>query len=76
MLKPCPCGQVPDNLSVHHPGSKWSSVSGDCCGEWFIEAKIWYAEDNEAEKIAIEFWNNTPRGRKHSEMQSTRKSRK
>lgn len=63
MLKPCPCGKTPEKLVIQSPGGKWSNVSGDCCGEWFIEAKLWYHEKDEAERIAEKFWNESPRGR-------------
>jgi len=66
-LKPCPCGETPNSICIplSHEDLKWVSCSGNCCGEWAIEFRnIGYnkLDSPEIMKLAIEAWNNAPRG--------------
>ena len=63
-LRPCPCGKTPALLSVMEGGScKWAFVSGDCCGEWYVEFRTQYKEldSDECYALAVEAWNRTDR---------------
>lgn len=64
-LKRCPCGKIPNELFVSSTESrKWANVNGSCCGEWMIEFRTNYKPLNSDEcmALAIEAWNNAPRG--------------
>jgi len=65
-LKECPCGEIPNALSVTDAGQggKWALVSGFCCGEWMLEFRTNYhgIETSECMELAIECWNETKRG--------------
>ena len=65
-LKRCPCGEIPTTLILadNGQGGKWATASGDCCNEWSIEFRTYYAEldSDDCMDTAIEAWNNTPRG--------------
>jgi len=70
-LKPCPCGNVPDELHVIDTGqgSKWAMCFGSCCNEWSIEFKTQYHDfsSQECMELAIEAWNAAPRANKPTE---------
>ncbi len=65
-LKPCPCGRTPTKLSIVSDNAKWFRCAGNCCGEWEIEFRSNYSfpKSKEAKKLAIEAWNDAPRGDK------------
>ena len=45
-LNPCPCGKTPEKLQINDGSTyRWRWVSGDCCGEWSIEARVFYGDD-------------------------------
>ena len=66
-LKPCPCGEIPENLSIDDSDCKWFTCCGDCCGEWFIEFRSGYLSmERDKEKImemATDEWNETKRAK-------------
>ena len=67
-LKPCPCGKIPPGLSIQDGDTfRWKQISGTCCQEWWIEARI---NDHELliDDMAEEAWNSAPRGHKDSEV--------
>ncbi len=73
VIKPCPCGRIPDQLYIA-PGnsSKYALVSGCCCREWIVEFRInsfrlnsLDIESDEAMELAIAAWNSAPRGFKN-----------
>jgi len=63
-LKPCPCGKVPERLSIMDGSTyRWRYV-GCPCDEWWIEANVRYADRNDAEEIyskCVDAWNRAPR---------------
>ena len=63
-LKRCGCGAVPNTLTIT-PGDtcKWAWVSGDCCGEWYVEFRTDYKplESDACMRLAIFAWNDAPR---------------
>ena len=62
-LAMCPCGQHPEELHLENSfAEKWSRVSGDCCNEWTIEFRSQYKIDDEKMRLAVEAWNESPRG--------------
>ncbi len=63
-LKHCPCGKTPEYLLIDRYGSKWAFVCGNCCNEWHIEFRLQYnnSDSPEGMKLAIEAWNESPRG--------------
>ena len=64
-LKRCPCGEVPTTVCViEGNSSKYMHVVGGCCGEWMIEFRTNYhpAGTSECKALAVEAWNNAPRG--------------
>ena len=65
-LKKCPCGKTPIELWITDAGQggKWANVEGGCCGEWMIEFRTQYNDlkSGECMKLAIEAWNDAPRG--------------
>ena len=63
-LKPCPCGQIPDQIGVMDGHSvKHAFAYGTCCGEWYIEFRTDYkrADTPECMALAVAAWNGTPR---------------
>ena len=66
MLKPCPCGQVPEALTItdNGQGYKWASATGTCCDEWSVEFRTQYNDytSDACRELAIEAWNEAPRG--------------
>jgi len=64
-LKKCPCGKVPDELFIAEGSTfRWRYVSGNCCGEWAIEARV-ESGLNDSEGIKHECmvaWNDACRG--------------
>jgi hypothetical protein len=60
-LKQCPCGQTPSFLIPDTEGTKYAFASGDCCNDWFIEARINYMSGDEAQKLLRESWNSAGR---------------
>lgn len=62
-LKPCPCGETPDQLCIMEGDIKWAWVSGSCCGMWSLEFRTNYhpLDSEECMKLAIEGWNSSPR---------------
>jgi len=64
-LKPCPCGKIPSELHIiGEDRQKWQYVSGGCCSTWEIEFRSFYNPTGSEElmELAIEAWNNAPRG--------------
>ena len=65
LFAPCPCGRKPTDLIIADAGqgSKWATVSGNCCGEWSIEFRTGYFALTSSECIgyATEAWNEAPR---------------
>ena len=60
-LKPCPCGLTPDSLSIQSGDTfRWKIISGTCCQEWWIEARI-NDSDPHLDEMAIDAWNSAPR---------------
>jgi hypothetical protein len=66
-LLACPCGAVPEELFIRCGSThRWRYVSGDCCGEWEIEARVPVVgeeanlKDQQADACA-RAWNNAPR---------------
>lgn len=66
-LKPCPCGKVPERLSIMDGSTyRWRYV-GCPCDEWWIEASVRYADRNDADAIyalCVDAWNAAPRSDK------------
>ena len=64
-LKPCPCGKTPSDVSQYgSPYDKWVWASPDCCGEWSVEYRSGYAQNEDDQKRNAEFaWNNAPRAK-------------
>lgn len=64
-LKPCPCGEVPTELSIDCSDCKWFSCCGNCCGEWSIEFRSdylrWDKEEKKITAMAVKAWNETKR---------------
>ena len=64
-LKPCACGKTPENLCIMDGSTyRWRYVSGICCGEWQIEARVDRADRTDTEAIEAECvraWNDAPR---------------
>lgn len=67
-LAQCPCGETPTQICVYdaNQGGKWAFAVPDCCGEWSIEFRTTYKalDSDECGKLAIDAWNNAPRGNK------------
>ncbi len=63
-LKPCPCGKTPGSIGTYPSvsGCKWAFVDPDCCGTWMIEFRTQYETGDKLLKLAIEAWNDAPRG--------------
>ena len=64
MLKPCPCGKIPEELCIDGDRTyKWAYVYGSCCGEWNIEFRSGYNDANSKQcmDLATEAWNKAPR---------------
>lgn len=63
---PCPCGKIPTGLFIVNINAveKWKYVAGDCCGAWETEFRAQYKQDDEMYDLAIEAWNEAPRGAK------------
>lgn len=68
-LKECPCGATPTELNITDSGQggKWAHVGGNCCGEWEIDFRTEYNDifSTECETLAMECWNDAPRGGKN-----------
>ena len=60
-LKPCPCGQTPAALNTKDSGTRWNEVSGNCCGEWWVEFRAMYAVGDTLFMLAEVAWNKAPR---------------
>ena len=61
-LKACPCGKVPDELCVIEGETcRWRKVSGDCCGVWEIEFRVYSNDTKEINQDALAAWNAAPR---------------
>ena len=65
-LKRCPCGKIPESVDIYDAcqGGKWAFVTGSCCDEWHIEFRAEYKaiDSDECMVLAIEAWNDAPRG--------------
>lgn len=65
-LKPCPCGYAPKRLVISDAGQggKWANASCEYCGEWTIEFRTQHnkLESDECYRLAVEDWNDAPRG--------------
>lgn len=60
----CPCGKIPEHLSIQCFGSyKYALVYGSCCGEWMIEFRVpaYDPDSPDAADAALEAWNKAPR---------------
>ena len=77
-LKPCPCGQTPQELHVtgEHSGSKWAYCYGSCCGQWEIEFYNGYNEYGNEESMshAVEAWNENPRSDQQARIEALEKA--
>ena len=64
-LSPCPCGEEVTDVHITPYSVMWSYVSGDCCDKWFIifRNKGKHIGSPDCERLAIEAWNNAPRGK-------------
>jgi len=65
-LRPCPCGETPEELILVEGSSAGSAfVSGSCCDEWLVEFRTRYydltADNPEMEKRMVAAWNAAPR---------------
>ena len=62
-LKPCPCGETPNELHVDVvAGTKWAYASGDCCDDWSVEFRTGYeTNQTKLKALAAVAWNETPR---------------
>ena len=69
-LKSCGCGQTPKNLIIQKGSTyRWRYVSGDCCGEWMMEARVatkagmdrFECSHPYIYKQCVESWNEVPR---------------
>lgn len=64
-LARCPCGAIPEALGIMDTGQgrKYMACMGTCCGEWMIEFRSDYHQQDSAECMerAIEAWNRAPR---------------
>jgi hypothetical protein len=59
----CPCGKTPAHLDVDNYSVKWTTVAGDCCGEWTVEFRSQYLElGPELDALALKAWNGATRG--------------
>ena len=63
-LKKCPCGKTPKSIGSYQSGGgyKWAFAHPSCCGEWNIEYRTQYSSGEELLELAVEAWNNAPRG--------------
>ena len=64
-LKPCPCGETPEELHVSdEAGCKHAFVTGSCCGEWIVEFRTinYNPHSSDSMQAAIKSWNETKRG--------------
>lgn len=64
-LKRCPCGQLPERLSVvDATSSKWAYATPSCCNEWLFEFRTQYERDpNKISELAEQAWNAMPRAK-------------
>lgn len=67
-IKRCPCGEYPNSLFINqatpsdtYNGSKYSYVSGNCCGEWEVEFRSNYLEGAALYSVAKDAWNKIKR---------------
>jgi hypothetical protein len=62
-LKRCPCGKIPKKLLIieTQESPKWKNCFGNCCAEWGIDFRA-AVENKDEMELAIEAWNNAPRG--------------
>lgn len=64
-LARCPCGAIPEALGIMDTGQgrKYMACMGTCCGEWMIEFRSDYHQQDSAECMerAIDAWNRAPR---------------
>jgi len=62
-LNRCPCGEIPTELCIDGDRRKWSYVSGNCCGEWSVEFRSQYYQNNDPElmEYATKAWNSAKR---------------
>jgi hypothetical protein len=65
-LKKCPCGQVPEDLTLCSGAcTSWGYAAGNCCNEWSIEFRLGTAriDSPEASALARAAWDQAPRRR-------------
>ena len=65
-LARCPCGEVPERLSIQPDGGgKYAFASGYCCGEWHIEFRAQHHKPDSPEcaVLAAQAWNDAPRAK-------------
>lgn len=64
-LARCPCGAIPEALGIMDTGQgrKYMACMGTCCGEWMIEFRSDYHQQDSPECMerAIDAWNRAPR---------------
>ena len=66
-LKPCFCGETPEQLSIqpidplNDGRSKYAYCFCGTCGEWSVEFRADYKNDDEMYDLAVKTWNNAPR---------------
>lgn len=64
-IKKCPCGKTPTKIIIQEDRiAKWSMAFGDCCSDWIIEFRTHYKKPGSPElyKLAVDAWNEMPRG--------------
>lgn len=66
-LKPCPCGELPTELTIGDAGQggKYATVAGNCCGYWTIEFRTdyWLPNTPKCKARAMRVWNSAPRSK-------------
>lgn len=62
-LAPCPCGAIPECISVQENGQGWKYMLAvpSCCGEWLLEFHTHYKSGEELIELAERAWNSAPR---------------
>ena len=65
-LKRCPCGKVPERVSItdQGSGSRYRVGIPNCCDEWMFEFRCDYQHQGTPEELTLaeDAWNNMPRG--------------
>ena len=63
-LAPCPCGKVPNSLTIVPEDREYAFALGACCGEWHVKFRTNYKPLHSPECMALAqaAWNDAPRG--------------